>query len=317
MGTFIGSCTSSPHTQIVEPEYTLNRYEFASIHMGSRCSIVLYAPTETQAAQAAREAFDEIAKIDQAISDYNPESESMQAAVKPPLEWIPVSDIFLDVLERSKEMYELSDGAFDPTIGPVTHAWRKRIGSNMPPPNIHDADGPLSRVGFEGIEIDSVNQRVRFLKAGMILDFGGIGKGYAADCALEVLRNHGYSSAMVELGGDIALGDAPPMNPDGWVITVDSGFGNLWTVSLENSAIATSGVTDRFYEVNGQRVSHIFDPRSGRAARNQFAVTVIAADATTADTVASIVSVTEDAQDPKIKSKFPGIEIKVTTPPFG
>ncbi len=308
------SCASINSQPAIEPDVTLNRYEYASIHMGSRCSIVLYAPTEHEAAASARAAFDEIARVEETLTDYRPDSESMRATSQPRGTWVIVSQILFEVLERSALFYELSNGAFDPTVGRFIHLWRHAQLESRTPSRVELVDAAYA-VGFSSIQLDKANNRVRFMRAGIILDFGAIGKGFAADRALEILRSHGCDAALVDIGGDIAMGDPPPNNPRGWDVSVQSGNGAEWSTPLHSSAIATSGDLERHYEQNGIIYSHILDPRTGVGVTHRRAVTVIARDGTTADSVASIVSVLGEQIIPVLEDRFPGIRILIETRP--
>lgn len=311
----IPSCNASqrPHTRSAQS--TFNRYEYASLHMGSRCSIVVYAPTERSAADAVRDAFAMIHQVELALSDYNPESESMCATSQPHGQWVPASPVFLDVMMLCQQFYELSDGAFDPTIGVYTHLWRqaKQIGSI---PTQDELAIAKSSFGFSHVRLDTENQRIRFDRPDMIIDFGAIGKGYAADRALQVLKEHGLDIALVDLGGDLALGNAPPDSFDGWSVSVQTGLGLDWETSMHSSGLATSGDLERFYQHQGIRYSHIIDPRTGLGLTQASAVTVHAADATTADALASIVSIVGDEFVDRFEKEFPGTRFWVVSSPI-
>lgn len=308
------SCASINSGYTVEPDCTLNRYKYASIHMGSRCSIVLYAPNEDDAAVAAKEAFEEISRVEDALTDYRATSESMRATSHSMGTWVTVSPVLFDVLLRSKSLYELSEGAFDPTVGRFTHLWRHAKRESRIPSKDELMDA-ASSVGFSFIEFDHEGNRVRFMRDGMVLDFGAIGKGYAADRAMEVLRSHHFDAALVDVGGDIVLGAAPPDSLDGWDIFVAPGNGHEWSTPLHAVAIATSGDLERHYEHDGIFYSHILDPRTGVGITHRRSVTVIARHGTTADSVASIVSVLGAPIIPQIESQFPGIQIMVQAGP--
>jgi FAD:protein FMN transferase len=312
--SFLFSCVSIQNGSEVEQECTLNRYEYASIHMGSRCSIVLYAPSEDAAAVAAKHAFDEIAHIEDALTDYRETSEAMRAVSHPKGTWVPVSPVLFDVLDRSKHLYDISEGAFDPTVGRFTHLWRHAKRESRIPSEDELLDAEKS-VGFNYVEFDHVGNRVRFMRDGMILDFGAIGKGYAADRAMKVLRMYSFDRALVDVGGDIVLGDEPPDSVDGWDITVHTGVGIEWSAPIHSLAIATSGDLERHYEQNGVIYSHILDPRTGVGVTHRRSVTVIARDGTTSDSVASIVSVLGKQCVPMLENYYPGIQIFIQSGP--
>lgn len=284
-------CTSSPpppKAEEAEAEPSLRRFEFARVQMGSRARIVLYDTVEPAAAKKAEAAFEEIEHLNLVMSDYDEKSEASRLTQKPAKAWHPVSDDLLDVLQKSARVWSVSGGAFDPTIGPVTQIWRKAMASGELPEaaTLREA---RSHVGFDLVEIDTEEGRVRLLSEGMGLDFGGIGKGYAADRALEIVMDLGARSALVDLGGDLAIGDAPP-GEKGWSIEIDAGDAYSTRV-LENVGVATSGARYRYIEADGVRYSHIIDPRRGIGLTDPIGVTVIAEKAWQADALASAASV--------------------------
>jgi thiamine biosynthesis lipoprotein len=174
-------------------------------------------------------------------------------------------------------------------------------------------------VGYQLIRLDPEFKTVELTKSGMRLDFGGIAKGYAIDQALDVLRQHGISRALVDAGGDIGLGDPPPDKP-GWVIGVaplEPGDQPLIYLSLSNVAIATSGDTWQFVEINGRRYSHLVDPRTATALSDHSSVTVIAPDCTTADSLASAVSVLGPEKGIELVDRTPGAAAYIVRLPEG
>lgn len=278
--------------------------------MGSRCTITLYADSEASAAQAAERAFDTIAAIEDVLSDYRANSEAMRVTTQPENNWITISSTLTDVLAHSQIFCERSNGAFDPTVGSFTHLWRAAKRAQRIPTQ-QELDAARQSVGFDLLELDAPNKRVRFHKRNITLDFGAIGKGYAADKALQSLRDDGFPIAMIDMGGDLALADPPPDQPQGWRISVQSGNSAEWATPIHNAAVATSGDLERHYEHNGVRYSHILDPRTGMGITAPRAVTVIAKNATTADAVASIVSVLGSPAIERLKEHFPDIQIRI------
>jgi thiamine biosynthesis lipoprotein len=122
----------------------------------------------------------------------------------------------------------------------------------------------------------------------MRVDLGGLAKGYAVDEALAVLRELGYSRAMVDGGGDLAVSDAPPGKPH-WEVQVEAATGQV--LSLRHAAVATSGDVYQFVEVDGVRYSHIIDPRKGLGITNRVQVSVVADHCMKADAWASAICV--------------------------
>jgi thiamine biosynthesis lipoprotein len=280
--------------------------------MGSRCRIVLFAPNEAAAANAADEAFDEVARIEQILTDYNPDSEAMQVMRLPLGEWHPISTTLSEILLISKIVNLQSDGAFDPTIGAITHLWRHTVKENRIPTE-EELNLARGASGFENLEIDQESSSIRASTKGMILDFGGIGKGFAADRAFEVLSQHSYRSAMIDIGGDLVLGDPPPERKTGWKVEVQTGMGSTEFISLSNCGVATSGDIERHITFEGVRYSHILDPRTGIGLTEQCAVAVIAEDGTTADALASSYSVL-GTENEALSMAFPNSTVRFFMP---
>lgn len=287
---WVSGCRSTPVAE------ELRRFEFQQPHMGTLFTITLYARGELTARVGADAAFARIAALNQMMTDYDPESELMQLSQKPVGEPIRVSDELFDILEKSQRVAELSNGAFDVTIGPVVRQWRRaRRTGTLPAPEalvrVREA------VGWRKLKLDPRRQTVTLTVPDMQLDLGGIAKGYAADQALAVLRSRGLPCALVAASGDIAVGDPPPGKRN-WRVAVGKLDGTnaepARILFLSNAAVSTAGDTEQFVEIGGHRYSHIVDPRTGVGLTERLQVTVIgrrATDTDAFDTAASVLGV--------------------------
>lgn len=286
------------------------RYEFARLLMGSRCRIVVYAASEAEAASICAAAFDRIAELDAVLSDYRDDSEASRLLRRAPGEWHPVSPDLARVLRISQEVHRASGGAFDPSVGPLTALWRQaRRTGQLPDTGV--LEEARARSGLGMIEVDPDHDRVRFARAGMGLDFGGIGKGYAADEAMRVLRTAGFDRAMIDFDGDIVVGEPPPGQPEGWAVAVDDGRGGQRTVRLSNRAVTTSGDAEQFVEIDGVRHAHLIDPRRGLGLTRPVAATVIADSGTMADALASAACVLGPDEVGRLRALYPDVVIEV------
>ena len=151
-----------------------------------------------------------------------------------------------------------------------------------------------SRSGFRKLHLDAGHRTVTFDRAGMALDVGAIGKGYAASEAIEVLGGRGVRSALVAISGDLAFSEAPP-GQRGWRVAIDSGDhpveGVPAVLELTNAAVSTSGNSEQHVDIDGRRYSHIIDPSSRMGLVNDIKVTVIARHGIDADGLDTAVSV--------------------------
>jgi thiamine biosynthesis lipoprotein len=275
-----GGCASQP---------PLERREFTRLCMGVQCRITLYASDESNAEAAAAEAFREVSRLEQIMSDYRPSSEVSKLCARAGEGPVQVSQELFEVLEVSRRVSKASGGAFDVTVGPLVALWREARQTGQMPDT-----AALARakhlVGWELIELDGETRCVTLGRPGMKLDLGGIGKGYAAARAVGVLRSRGMPRCLVALAGDIAAGDAPP-GAKGWRIGVVGGG----EMHLANASVSTSGDSEQFVEIGGVRYSHIVDPRTGLGVvGGPSAVTVWGRDGALVDAVASAVCVTGD-----------------------
>jgi thiamine biosynthesis lipoprotein len=276
-------------------ENSLQRFEFTQPHMGTLFKIVFYASNAPSALRASQAAFDRIAELDRIMSDYQPSSELMQVSQQaggPPAR---ISDDLYRVLSAAQEIAQRSEGAFDITVGPVVRLWRRARRQHELPDPTRLAQA-LELVGYGKLRLDVRARTAQLLKPGMLLDLGGIGKGYAADETLRLLKQHGINRALVAAGGDIALGEPPPhAAAPGWTIAVASLDSPAQEpkryVTLRNAGISTSGDLEQHVDIDGTRYSHIVDPKTGRAKTGRVSVTVIAPDDTTADALATAVCV--------------------------
>ncbi len=263
---------------------------------------------ERKGVDAARAAFARIDALDRMMSDYRPESElrSLTAGET----WTTVSPELFDVLRRALAVASDTDGAFDPTVAPFVSLWREARANRRMPARA-DLDAARGRVGWRRLELDDRRKAVRFTVPGMRLDLGGIAKGYILQDAREVLRAHGITAVMLEAGGDIVAGDAPPGRA-GWVIDVGAASGALAERAsrLANAALATSGPTSQYVEIDGVRYSHVIDPRTGLGVTSDLVVRVIAGDASTADALATAIGVIGSA-DPALLARFPGVLVSL------
>jgi len=279
-------------------------FEYTQVHMGLPVRIRLYAAGDQAADAAARAAFARIATLDQMMSDYRPDSElrRLEGAWS---QWSIVSRDLFAVLERALEIASATEGAFDPSVGPLVSVWREARRSGRMPQRAA-IETAKARVGWRQIHLDPSRRAIRLVQPGMRLDLGGIAKGYILQEALRTLGAHDVTRALVDAGGDIVVGDAPP-GRDGWSIETtgaDSAFRER-AARLTNAALATSGPTAQFVEIDGVRYSHVIDPRTGVGLTNDVMARVIAEDAATADALATALTVVGPEGAPTLLAQFP------------
>ncbi len=247
--------------------------------MGTTFSVVLYGQDRDALEGDARAALDEAHRLDHLLSNYDPASEwsavNRDAAERP----VPVSAELFDLLAACLDYSRRSEGAFDVTVGPLMKVWGfyRGEGALARPKEVKRA---LALVGSRHVILDRAAGTVRFDAPGVEIDPGGIGKGYAVDRMVGVLRARGVDAGLVSAGGSsiYALG-APPGQPQGWRTPIRDPSNPRHAageVMLKDESLSTSGGYERFFRAGGRVYSHIMDPRTGYPARGASAVSVVA-----------------------------------------
>ncbi len=283
------------------------RREYIELHMGVAVRVVVYAADDATARRAARAAYARIAELEQIMSDYRPQSEVRRLASRAGAE-VPVSEPLYAVLARALELARLSDGAFDPTVGPFVALWRdaRRTGRL---PERSTLDSAAARAGWQKVHLDSATRSVRLDVAGMEIDLGGIAKGYILDQARAEFYRQGVRRVLLEAGGDISAGDPPPGRA-GWRVA-----GMPGGRTLADAAVSTSGDTEQFVIINGVRYSHVVDPRTGLGVTSRRHATVVAPDGATADGLATALTVLDDERGTALLKSFPAVVAAVRPVP--
>ena len=285
----------------------LPRYEFREIHMGVAARLVFYASSEADAKTAARAAFARVAELEQIASDYRPDSEVRRAGShfdQPNAAPLRISRDLWQMLTLARNVASLSNGLFDPTVSPLVALWRQARQTKTLPSQ-REITAAKARVGWRKMQLDARAQTL-ILRPGMRLDLGGVAKGFAADAALQVLAAHKITRALIELGGDIALGEAPPQSA-GWKIeTPDK---SVWF--LQNCAISTSGDSVQWLEIDGVRYSHLVDIRTGLGRTDHYSATVIAPRATQSDALSSAAGLMGARKAWRLKRAFPRLYLQI------
>ena len=269
------------------------RFAFQTDGLGTRIGLVMWASDEVAAGLAWERMRERVAALEDVFSDWKKGSEAQRLTATAGTDtWVPVSDDLWAVLQASRALHEQSEGAFDVTVGPVVRLWRMaRLRKELP--DAVRMKKALEQTGMVAIEMDSKRQRVKLMHKGMRLDFGAIAKGYIGDQCRARLDAMGHRRVLVDIGGDLVAGEGPADRDSGWKVGVTPANDSqeMTPVFLRNRAIATSGKTIRFVEIDGTRYSHIVDPRTGDALTHAWQVTVLAPSGMVADGWASACSV--------------------------
>jgi thiamine biosynthesis lipoprotein len=253
--------------------------------MGTLCEVQAYHADADTARQAISRALDEMQRVDRLLTNYQPASElsSMNnRASKAPFR---ASRELYDFVKRCRGYFDDTLGTFDPTLGPVVRAWGF-FTPHPATPTPQDAAAAKARSGFDNVRLDDDARSVSYTVEGLELDPGGIGKGYAADRAVAVLRQSGIVSALVSAGGSTLYAMGHPPNREGWEVAVrdpSTPASFLRWVTLRDRSLSTSGVSEKSIQADGHTYGHIFDPRTGDPVENMCQVTLLADTATDSD----------------------------------
>ncbi|MBU0650853.1 FAD:protein FMN transferase [bacterium] len=272
--------------------FSLFRDSNKPYYKDNRVVMGTFAEVVCQDKEAINAAFEEIKKVEKIANNFDPESEVSLLNKNGKLK---VSYDMINLIKESVKYYNLSNGAFDITVGPVDSIWKEKIREaqdgkkDMVLPSASEIRKKLLLVGSDKILIDEEKSFVKFLKPGMSVDFGGIAQGYAVDKAVKKLREMGITSAMINLSGDIYCLGKNGNNK--WRIGARDPRDSKkisYTLDLENQAVVTSGDYEQFFEVNGKRYSHIIDPRSGYPVDNGvISVTVVSENTVAGDAMST------------------------------
>ena len=247
--------------------------------MGTTYTIDMYGRNTGVMQAAAEGALEEAGRIDRMLSNYRPESELTRVNEHAAHQPVKISRELFDLLTTCVEYSRASQGAFDITVAPLMKVWGFYKDSGRLPDRA-EVRAALGQIGYRTIELNPASHTIRFARQGVSLDPGGVGKGYAVDKMVEVLRKSGIACALVSGGGSSIYGmGAPPDSPKGWCVPVRDPKDEKKTaaeVYLRDESISTSGNYEKFFWANGKLYSHIMDPRTGFPAEGMLAVSVIA-----------------------------------------
>lgn len=284
----------------------LQRYEYSRPQMGTIFRVVLYARSENQAKTAAEAALNRVDALNQILSDYVADSElNKLSATAGTGKAVRLSPDLWAVLQKAQKVSRETNGAFDVTVGPLVQLWRRaRRQHQLPSPEA--LAQAKAKTGYQQVILKKFKKTAELRVPGMQLDMGAIGKGYAVDEAMLVLREKGIKCALVDGGGNIRVSKAPP-GTKGWEIDLSTSnrtdhIGGQ-KVYLKNAGVATSGDLYQFVEFNGQRYSHIINPFTGLGLTDQRRVTIMAKNGTDADWLSTALSVLPTPEGIKLANR--------------
>lgn len=230
-----------------------------------------------------------VKKIEKAVSRTDPESDIYR--FNNSKYGTEVSQITIDILNAALDAAKASDGLFDPTIEPLVSLWNIAHGEPKVPSD-NEIAAALTSVGYGGITVDG--NKITKENPAVSIDLGGIGKGYACQAVINLLKERGVSHGLISFGGNVGVFGLKP-DGTGWTIGVrdpDSADDVVGYLHLNEGFVSVSGDNERYFEIDGVRYHHIFDPRTGRPASNGIrSVAVVSQNGTEADALSTMLFV--------------------------
>jgi len=253
--------------------------------MGTVFEIVAYSDSEQRASDAAGKALDEIVRLDNVMSNFKPGSELSRMNREAHFHAVKIPADLYRVIEASLVYSRLSHGEFDVSVGPLVDLWKSALAGGANPTAAQQAKARAC-VGYEKIQLIPPDQ-IKFRSSCMRLDLGSIGKGYAVDRAMEVLRSNGVDRAYIDAGGSTIYGMATPPGQDGWLVHLRDPSNQLDPrVKLTGNSVSTSEQSAPSL-LSSDSPGHIVVPADGKPLRTRYAVSVTARSATDSDALST------------------------------
>jgi FAD:protein FMN transferase len=261
--------------------------------MGNRFEISVVSEDENWVNERIENAISEISRIEQLLTTFKPDSQTnlinAHAGIKP----VQVDKEVFDLIQRSLKISNLTQGAFDITYGSIDKSLWNFDTKMTSLPDAATAKNMVRLIDYQKVMLNQNEQTVFLQEEGMRIGFGGIGKGYAAEMAKQLMIREGVKSGVVNASGDLTTWGNQP-NGKQWTIGIaDPNHKNktFSSLNISNMAVATSGNYEKFVLINGKRYSHTINPKTGLPITGIKSVTIIAPNAELADSLATPVTV--------------------------
>jgi thiamine biosynthesis lipoprotein len=284
--------------------------ERVGVAMGSELRLTAWAADEAAARSAFDAVFAEFERLEALMSTWRPGSDVLRINAAAGVQAVPVAADVRDVLRQARQISEWTEGTFDVTFGALTDVWKfdHDQDNTIPSPDAIRARLPL--IDYRQIEIDDRAGTVFLKRPGMKIHLGGIGKGYAVERALPILRGAGLRDFMIQAGGDLYVGGRKDGHP--WRLGINDPRGpqghSFATIDLTDSTFSTSGDYARFFMKDGVRYHHILDPATGQPARLCRSVTIAAESPVLADALAKGVFILGPEKGMALVERIPKLE---------
>jgi thiamine biosynthesis lipoprotein len=283
--------------------------------MGAEVRVTVWT-TDQAAARAATDAvFAEFDRLDALLSVWKPGSDVQRINAASGAAPVRVSADTLAVVRAAQQTSALTDGKFDITFGALSDVWKFDHDQDNRLPSDDQIAARLPHVDYQAVRVDEAAHTIALARPGVRIHLGGIGKGYAVDRAIAVLRERGLRDFLIQSGGDLYAAGQPGDRP--WTLGINDPRGapdeSFATIELRDRTLSTSGDYERFFVKDGQRYHHLLDPDTGRPARGSRSATIVAPTATEADGLSTGVFILGPEKGMALIERLPDVEAVIVT----
>ena len=284
--------------------------ERSHVSMGSELRLTAWTSDEPAAVAAFDEAFAEFDRLDRLMTVWRNDSDVQRLNAAAGVEPVAVSPDVREVLHIARQVSEWTDGKFDVTFGALSDVWRFDHDQDGRIPSAAEIAARLPFVDYTAVEVDDRAGTAFIRRRGVRVNLGGVGKGYAVDRAVAVLRSRGVRNVMVQAGGDLYV--AGRRGDRGWRLAIRDPRGPaekmFAAVELSDATLSTSGDYERFFFRDGRRYHHILDPDTAFPAAGSRSVTIVARSAALADGLSTGVLVLGPEKGMDLVERLPDVE---------
>jgi thiamine biosynthesis lipoprotein len=299
--------------------------------MATRFEIVLHGDDEAMLRAAGEAALDEIERLEGQLSLFRETSEIAHLNARAAAGPVRVSPPVFELLRRAQVLSRETDGAFDVTVAPLMRCWGFHQGEGRVPDSAELARA-RDCVGMPLVVLDEADFTVRFARPGVMLDLGALGKGYAVDCAADILGEAGVPSALIHGGTSTVYGLGAPPGAGHWTVALprpefgtallapgatpgrDLADAVLAKVHLRDEALSVSAIWGRSFTAGGRTYGHVLDPRVGAPVEGAVMAAVVAPSAADSDALSTALLVLGAAGQERLAALRPGLRTCVVSP---
>ena len=282
--------------------------------MGSSLRVSIWTTDESRAAAAAKDVAKEFDRIESLLSVWKAGSDVVRLNEAAGVSPVRVADETLDVLEQARDVSVRTDGKFDVTFGALADIWKFDHDQDNVVPDRAAIERRLPFVDYTAIAVNRAARTAFVSRRGVRVHLGGIGKGYAIDRGVTLLRAAGFNDFLLQAGGDMFASGTNNGTP--WKLGIADPRGDhaaFAAVQVSDATFSTSGDYERFFIKDGVRYHHLIDPDRGEPARGSRSVTIVSTRAIVADALSTGVFIMGPAAGMQLIEQLPDVEGVIVT----